>query len=361
MAAYTGFIRTTSGTSTEDGVANSPAADSNLDFTRVSEVFNRNFLKHAIDKLVLGDIAEKFDLPRNAGTQTMRFFRRGVANVENVRTLSEGVPLTNFTLGTLEKEEISLAQYGDVTKISDTRLDTDLIKQLELETARMGEEAALHLDNQIRDAFYDAMHAAAITAASGSGLFIDKNTDTASARMLTVADLDKAATLLTERRAPTFDGGHYIAVVSPRQAYDLRQDSNWINVGTYSDREKIYNGEIGKLYNVKVVVTTNPKTITAAIDWDFDGNVTTSASTPQIADAHTFTYESALVIGRECLGTIKLAGQNSPMAPKLVINNKADKSDPLNQFNVVGWKAYYASMCLNTNFGVVIRSQQNAL
>jgi N4-gp56 family major capsid protein len=354
MAAVTGHIRTTSGVTTEHS-----SPDSNLDSSRISEVFNKNFLKHAVDKLVLADVAEKFDLPSNAGTMTMRFFRRSEANVDNVAALTEGVATTVFTLGALENEEVTLAQYGAATKISDTRVATDIIKQLELETQRMGEEAALHLDDQIRDAAYDAMHAAAITAASGSGLFIDKNSTTAADRMLTVADLDKAATLLTERRAPMFDG-HYMAVVSPRQAYDLRQDSAWINVGTYSDREKIYNGEIGKLYNVKVVVATNPKQITAAIDWNFDGDATDGAGST-VAEAHGLTFETALVFGREFLGTVKLAGSNSPMKPQLIYNDKPDKADPLNQYNVVGWKAYYASMCLNTNFGVVIRSEQNAL
>ena len=140
--------------------------------------------------------------------------------------------------------------------------------------------------------------------------------------------------------SPTFEGGSYIAVVSPRQAYDLRRDSDWKNVSTYSDKEKIYNGEIGKLFNVKVIVATNPKTFTHNT---------------------TFTGEAAFVLGRECAGTIKLAGTNSPMAPQLIYNDKPDKSDPLNQFNVVGWKAWYASMCLNPKFGVLIKSDKNLL
>lgn len=355
MAAVTGFIRTTSGVSTEHS-----SPDSNLDSSRISEVFNRNFLKHAVDKLVLADVAEKFELPRNAGSLTMRFFRRGAANVDNVRTLTEGTPLSSYTLGSLENVEVTLAQYGDATKISDTRKDTDLIQQLKLETARMGEEAALHLDTQIRDTAYAAYEAAALAAGDKTGLIIDKLSSTASERVLEVRDLDKAATLLHERRAPTFEGGCYIAVVSPRQAYDLRQDNDWKNVSTYSDREKIYSGEIGKLYNVKVVVHTNAKAVTGDVDWNYDGDVLDTVD--GVAESgHGFTFDTAFVIGRECLGTIKLAGSNSPMAPKLVYNDKPDKSDPLNQFNIVGWKAYYASMCLNTDFGVMIRSQQNAL
>lgn len=346
MAALTGTITSTINTN-------------GLDSTRISEVFNRNFLQHAIDKLVLAEIAEQFELPRNAGTMTMRFFRRGVANVDNVRTLTEGTPISSFTHGTLENIETTLAQYGDAAKITDTRVATDIIKQLELETARMGEEAALHLDTQIRDVAYAGFESKAL-ASGKTGYIIDKLSATAANRVLTVADLDKAATLLSERRAPTFEGGSYIAIVSPRQAYDLRQDATWKNVSTYSDKEKIYKGEIGKLYNVKVVVCTNPKVVTGAVDWNYDGD--TADTVNGVAETgHGLTFDTAFVVGRECLGTIKLSGSASPMKPQFIYNDKPDKSDPLGQFHVVGWKAWYASMVLNVNFGVMIRSEQNAL
>jgi len=322
MAATTGFIRTSSGISTET------SPNSNLDASRISEVFNRNFLKHAIDKLVLADIAEKFDLPRNAGTLTMRFFRRGEANVDNVRSLTEGTPLSTYTLGSLEEVDVSLAQYGDATKISDTRVDTDLIKQLELETARMGEEAALHLDTQIRDAAYAALNGHATNEIDTTGR---------ANKSITVADLDRAATILAEARTPTFGGGDYIAALSPRQCYDIRQDADFKNVASYSDKEKLYNGEIGKLWNVRVIMATNTKTFTHNT---------------------TETGHAGFVFGRECVGTIKLAGSNSPLKPQLIYNDKADKSDPLNQFRIVGWKAYYASMVLNAKFGVLIKSDQ---
>ena len=175
----------------------------------------------------------------------------------------------------------------------------------ELETTRMGDEAALHLDTQIRDALADGTSG----IASVSSHIIDKTTATATAdRVITIKDLDQAATILGESNAPTFDGGSYIAVVSPRQAFDLRQDSAWRNVSTYSDKEQIYNGEIGKIFNVKVVVAQNTKTFTHH----------TSA-----------TGHYAFVLGRECAGTINLAGGGSPLKPQLIYNDQPDKSDPL--------------------------------
>lgn len=349
------MIRTTSGVTTETG-----PPDSNLDFSRVSEVFNRNFLKHAIDKLVLADLCEKFDLPRHAGTSTMRFFRRAEANAHNVRALTEGTPLTDYSLTQLEKVEVTLAQYGDLTRISDVRQDTDLIKQLELETARMGEEAALFLDTEIRDAMWTGISGQATTAeaaATGGHKAYVINKIGAGGTTVKVQDLDRAATLLTERRAPTFDGGHYVAVVSPRVAYQLRTDNLWLDVGKYSDKEKIYSGEIGKVFNVKVIVHTNPlESSDANIDWNFDGDVLDTVDTVAETAHGLGTIERSFVFGREFAGTVKLAGAGSPMSPRLVMNNKPDKTDPLNQYTMVGWKAYSASLCLNPKFGVAIQS-----
>lgn len=352
-----------SGTTTE--------TTSGLNHTQIEAVFNRNFLKHAINNLVLADICEKFELPQHAGTQTMRFFRRSEANVDNVRQLNEGIDptvsvaagVTGYTMSNITKVEVALNQYGDLTKITDTRLMTDLIKQLELETQRMGEEAALHLDTLIRDNVYDEYYTAAKAASSWTGLAINKNSTTAADRVLKAEDLDKAATYLHENRAPTFAGGHYIAVLSPRQAYDLRRDPTWENVGTYSDKEKIYRGEIGKLFNVKVIVTTNAKTFTS-FDWNADNDAVDPTGGGIVAEDLTGTngtYEMGIVLGKECLGTIKMGGTPGPMSPSIVINNQPDKTDPLNQYTMLGWKAYYATKVLNTKFGVLINSEQNAL
>lgn len=314
---------------------------SGLDSTRLSPIFQKKFLQTAISKLCLADIAEQFDLPKNAGSLTMRFFRRAEATAAtaaaNVRAVTEGTPLTQFSNTTIDPVEVSLLQYGDQAKITDTRQMTDIIKQLDLEATRMGEEAAIHLDTQIRDALWSGTGSIGATAAQ----VIDKASSTTSAG-LAVLDLDKAVTILTENRAPTFAGGCYIAVVSPRQAYELRRDADWKNVATYSDKERIYNGEIGKIFNVKVVIGTNPKT-------------------HSYTNGSAKTGETAIVLGRECAGTIKLAGTNSPMAPQLIYNDKPDKSDPMNLFNIVAWKAWYASMCLNPKFGVLIKTERNAL
>jgi len=45
-------------------------------------------------------------------------------------------------------------------------------------------------------------------------------------------------------------------VLHPDEEADLLQDSRFIDVGQYGSREPIWNGEIGKIAGMKVLVTT---------------------------------------------------------------------------------------------------------
>ena len=69
---------------------------------------------------------------------------------------------------------------------------------------------------------------------------------------------------------------------------------------------------------------------------------------------------AAFVFGKEFAGTVKLSGSSSPMKPQLLINDKPDKSDTLNQFVTVGYKFYSAAKTLNPKFGVMIKASKTS-
>jgi len=50
-----------------------------------------------------------------------------------------------------------------------------------------------------------------------------------------------------------------VGIIHPDTAYDLMSDPKWINVKTYSDPEGIYQGEIGKIENVRFVESSEAK------------------------------------------------------------------------------------------------------
>ena len=81
--------------------------------------------------------------------------------------------------------------------------------------------------------------------------------------ILTVAEIRKAVRTLKNNKANPIDRD-YVAVVDPDVAFDLMSDSAWENVKTYTDPKDMYSGEIGRLYGVRFVETTEAKVFRGA-------------------------------------------------------------------------------------------------
>jgi N4-gp56 family major capsid protein len=74
------------------------------------------------------------------------------------------------------------------------------------------------------------------------------------------------------------------------------------------------------------------------------------AQTPPAAPATGVTVYPTFVIGRGSYGQVKLDDVKTTWL------DKADKSDPLNQERVIGWKCMYGSIILNSQFAARIES-----
>jgi N4-gp56 family major capsid protein len=338
---------------------------SGLTSNRYSEFFNKKLLHHAIEQERLAELCTKFDLPANVGSTTMRMFKRSEAAASTVETATEGSPTTNFTNSTLTAIDIALAQYSEKVKISDTRRKTDLINQLKLEVERMGEAAAYKADELIRDAIVESIMYNGTTAITESGYNqfvgsnnIDDDTEanletewdtfknlSASDAKIKVSDLRASVTKLRKERALPFEGGSFCAALHPEQIHDLQDDTQWNAVNVYQGGgEKIFKGEVGKIAGCKVV------------DWTLGFKQDSSAGSfgTYSATGDVFT---AFVFGREAVGCMKLAGSTSPMRPRFVVNDKPDKTDPLNQYITAGWIGYFAAKVLDTDWVTAIHSK----
>ena len=339
---------------------------SGLTVDRYSQYYSKRLLQHAIQLTRLQQFASQFDLPMHTGSTTLRMFRRSEADTDDVEPLSEGTISTDYTNSTLTQVDVTLGQYGEKVKISDVRQETDLINQLDLEVERMGENAALKVDDLLRDEIVsDGVYngTTAITDSS-MNIFCGHTTEVqdgkTEANLETVWDswkcgdeddlkiavdhLQKAVAYLNDMRAPKFADGSYVAVLPPKMCYDLQNDSKWLNVNSYSNRERIYRGEIGEIMGVRVVMATN--------EWK------------QLSSAASFgTYSATgnvymgVVLGRESLGSVKLAGSKSPLSPSFMVLRNPDKSDPYNQLTVAAWKGYFAAKVLNRDYLAVIHGK----
>ncbi len=90
---------------------------------------------------------------------------------------------------------------------------------------------------------------------------------------LTVTEIRKAVRSLKKAKARMFnttgDGKsrkpHFVCICSPDATYDLQSDALWQDVSKYSDAEQIYSGEIGRLFGVVFVESTEAKVFSQSI------------------------------------------------------------------------------------------------
>jgi hypothetical protein len=69
---------------------------------------------------------------------------------------------------------------------------------------------------------------------------------------------------LATNKASKVGGDAYVCFVHPHQAKTLRRDSGWLNPAMYADPSRIWNGEIGRIEDIRFVQTTAIQIIRAA-------------------------------------------------------------------------------------------------
>lgn len=338
---------------------------------RYQTYFNRKLLKVQTDALVLDQFGLQADLPSKAGGRTMRFFKPELAHTQlysapthanSVQALSEGVAISAYRENTWTKVDVTLKQYGEATKISDIVDMTDAYMCVKQNIELMGRDAALHTDTVIRNALVGSTHPDGATTplthgsdgTNGCELFKTDtnaiiNSGTSATNFATLSGKTKAegaatrlwvlaaATRLAVNKAPKIKNGRYVCVLPPQVRHDLVQDDSYENAFQGNGAQGIYKGAMADIDGFIFVEATNP--------FIEDETYGTYDSTDDNADGLIYT---TFFLGLNAYGVPKLAGTKSPLKPQVFINDKADKSDPLNQFIIAGWKAYYMAIGLDS-------------
>ena len=302
--------------------------------------FSKKLLDHAQHELRLNEFAVTEDLPKNMASKKLTFFRPPEADASKVQTLTEGTPTTERRNVVLTAIEATLVQYGEVAEITDIVSWTDLFKALTQHISTMGEDCALHADGLSRNALVSGLTTTANRRYSqGLANFAALEAAAAVDGAFVRTDGLAAATQLKVNRAPKF-GGKYVCVIPPQVSHDFMQDEDWLSASKYGSVTQLFKGELGELDGVRYVEATNPF----------------------IEDDTLGTYDAAggiftsLFLSKGAFGTPKLSG-TSPFKPQVIICDKADKSDPLNQKLMAGWKAFWTAKLLNANWAIAMRSR----
>lgn len=214
--------------------------------------YDRKMLKDMKPKLVHYEYGQKRAMPKNGGKTVS--FRKWTPFGAITQPLLEGVVPEGQSLSMTEVTA-TVAGYGGYVAVSDL-LDATAIDPVAADAVElMADQGGLSIDTLIRDTVN------AGTNVQYGGNKTHRYALTAQDK-LTTTDLRKAVRTLKKNNAPTFTRGgkgYYVAIVGPDSTYDLQSDATWQDVAKYQDKERIFSGEIGRIFGVIVVETPQSK------------------------------------------------------------------------------------------------------
>lgn len=297
-------------------------------------------IDNATPNLVHDQFGQKHPIPKNGG-KTIEF-RKYSSLAKSLTPITEGVTPSGNKLN-VTTIEATIAQYGDYIEISDilqlSAIDNNLVQATQL----LGDQAGRTLDTITREILNggtNVIYAPSI-AADGTQTAVTSRTLITDMCKLTVDLVMRAATQLKAMNSKPCEGGSFVAIVHPYIAYDLMKDDRWTEWNKYTTSEKMFNGELGKIANVRFVESTEAKI------WE-------SAGASVAGGGGKYSVYSTLVLGNNAYGITEIAGGGLQNIVKQL--GSSGTSDPLNQRATSGWKAIKVAERLVEEYMVRIES-----
>lgn len=281
-------------------------------------------------KLVHDQFGQKRPIPAGRG-KTIEFRKVSPLPVSTT-PLTEGVTPESQQL-TISTVEAPVQQYGGYVELSDMVVLTAIDNNLVIAAKQLGAQAGKTLDAITREVL-----AGGTNVQYAEGQVTERNQLVGGKEegnhYLTVDAVRRAVRTLKKQDAEPI-GDSFIGIIHPDVAYDLMSDPKWVNVKSYSDPEGIYEGEIGKIENVRFVETSEAKV--------FEG-----------AGAEGRDVYATLILGDNAYGTTEIEGGGLTLIVKQLGSGGA--SDPLDQRASVAWKATKAAVRLQEAYMVRIET-----
>lgn len=274
--------------------------------------YSKDLIELATANLVHAQFGDKVSIPKNGG-KTIEF-RQFSAFPKATTPLQEGVTPNGVPIKVTSITK-TLEEFGAYTAVSDI-LDMTAIDPVVVEvTARHADSMGLTLDTIVRNELNTGTN---VIYADKGGTEVTSRSLLTKDHKLTPKIIAKAVTFLKKQNAPKFEGS-YVCIIHPSVSFDLMTDENWIDVQKYQNSTNIFNGELGKLYGVRFVESTE-----AAIFTDSNGGASGCA------------VYSCLFMGKGAYKVIDVGGSGA----SIIVKGKgsAGTSDPLDQRSTIGWK-----------------------
>lgn len=283
--------------------------------------YDKRFLERLTPQLYFKQLGDMRPLPTRSGTM-VKWTRLNKLSAATT-PLTENVNPSEVTVGTTQISVEPLT-YGSWVKISaelNLKSINPIVEEVHDEQA---DQAALSYDTVV----FNAIHGNLTNQFAGGAA---SEVTVADTSVLNASEIRKAVFTLRNANVPGFEGNMYKCLIHPAQQYDLLSDTNagsWLDIMKYTTPDPLMKGEIGQLYGVRFVVSTNIATGTGATDE---------------------TYR-AFVVGRQAFGVTELSGNGI----KTFRFNNGSTENPLEMYATLGWKFMMAAKVLQASRGVEI-------
>lgn len=300
----------------------------------------KEMLAHAEPIQCLSKFGMTKPMPKNKA-DTVKF-RRPVPLAVATTPLTEGTPPTAKAL-TYEDVTVVLSQYGDVVEITD--VVNDLAEDPVLKDAAMmcGEQAAETIETLMWGVIRGGTNVFYANGAARNAVntVITLNKQRAITRQLKGNRGKKVTSMLsssvkynTQQVAAAF-----IAFAHTDLESDIRGLTGFTPTEQYGSMQALPY-EIGKVEDVRYILT--PVLSSFA---DAGGTAGSMVSTTgSSADVYPVVY-----VAKDAYGHVALKGAEA-MSPTIINPGQLDKSDPLGQKGMVGWKTYHKSFIANQSW-----------
>lgn len=294
--------------------------------TTVQNYYDGKLLMEMEKQLVFYQGGQRKNLPKGSG-RVVEFWRYEPFSAVT-SPLAEGVVPEGQTLS-MQKITASVDSYGGYVGTTDVLDMTGINTQTNQLVHLMAKQGALSIDHLVRDAISkgaNVMHMGGKTVRSSI----------AQEDVMTLEDIRRAVRKLEKMGAPKFNRGgkgYYKAIIGSDAKFSLMGDALWEDKAKYQQAEQIENGEIGKLFGVIFVESSE----TALYAGEGSGGIDVGA---------------ALIFGEDAYGVVDLGTVgDSPVRTIVKPLGSAGSGDPLDQIATVGWKVDgFTSVILNEDW-----------
>ena len=186
--------------------------------------------------------------------------------------LTEGVRMTTNAL-TAEQIAITVAEHGYAVAVSELLLNASFDDVMASASRLLGRHMAQYLDVQARNTLSAATSAVFGYDRTGitGGAFTNYDEGSVATAIgdldgnykLTTGAIKDAALTLAGKNIPRL-GETYVQFVHPKQSRDLRSNPEFIEVTKYAAPGNFMLGEIGRLYDVVFIETTQVRKLAAS-------------------------------------------------------------------------------------------------